>query len=86
MFKKLRKKGQIGVISSIIALTFTMGITIFAYSTLSSSLNDSTAQTFFTDMTTQLTNTTTIIGAVITIALIAIILVVMRTSGMSNER
>ena len=68
-------KGANALVYGLLGFIFTLGITIYAFGTLNTNINDTNTNTFFTNILSKLTSTTGIIGAVIVIALIGLIFV-----------
>ena len=73
---RLQKRGNLGVVNAVISFALLIGIMVYVFGVLGSSLNDSNTQSFFSTIVDKLTSTTSVIGAVIVLGILALIFVV----------
>ena len=70
------KKGNLGVVNAVIGFALFLGIMVYVFGTLKTSINTTNTDTFFDGIITQLSSTTGVIGAVVTLGIIGIIFIV----------
>jgi len=73
---RLQKRGNLGVVNAVISFALLIGIMVYVFGVLGSSLNDSNTQSFFSTIVDKLTSTTSVIGAVIVLGILGLIFVV----------
>jgi len=76
MKRVYNKKGNLGVVNAVIGFALFIGIMVYVFGTLKTSINTTETDTFFTSMITTLNSTTGVIGAVIVLGIIGLIFIV----------
>jgi len=81
MKKLYNKKGNLAIVNAVIGFALFLGIMVYVFGVLKASINTTETDTFFDAIVTQLTSTTGVIGAVVTLGIIGIIFVVIPLFG-----
>ena len=81
MKRVYNKKGNLGVVNAVIGFALFIGIMVYVFGTLKTSINTTETDTFFNSMITTLNSTTGVIGAVVTLGIIGIIFIVIPLFG-----
>jgi len=76
MKRVYNKKGNLAVVNAVIGFALFLGIMVYVFGTLKSSINTTETDTFFDAMITKLNSTTGVIGAVIVLGIIGLIFIV----------
>lgn len=81
MKKLYNKKGNLAIVNAVIGFALFLGIMVYVFGVLKASINTTETDTFFDAIVTQLTSTTGVIGAVVTLGIIGIIFIVIPLFG-----
>jgi len=76
MKKLYNKKGNLAIVNAVIGFALFLGIMVYVFGVLKTSINTTETDTFFDAMVTQVTSTTGVIGAVVVLGIIGLIFVV----------
>jgi hypothetical protein len=76
MKRVYNKKGNLGIVNAVVGFALFLGIMVYVFGTLKTSINTTETDTFFDAIITTLNSTTGVIGAVVVLGIIGIIFIV----------
>jgi len=76
MKRVYNKKGNLAVVNAVVGFALFLGIMVYVFGTLKTSINTTETDTYFASIINTLNSTTGVIGAVITLGIIGIIFIV----------
>jgi len=81
MKRVYNKKGNLAVVNAVIGFALFLGIMVYVFGTLKTSINTTATDTYFDAVINSLSSTTGVIGAVVTLGIIGIIFIVIPLFG-----
>jgi len=76
MKRVYNRKGNLGIVNAVVGFALFLGIMVYVFGTLKTSINTTATDTFFDAIITTLNSTTGVIGAVVVLGIIGIIFIV----------